>query len=427
MKMSEDFLDSLPESLRSTITNITRALPQSLTVFEEVYNYGLSQGSGPRGRKKVKTESGEAISNSNIIFKLEDVSLLSPIRKRLDFVLYLAADTRKPAFSLLKDGKVELTVADLNKNILTATFLPIPEKDHSIYLFIQCRNHPDSKDVDSILLVLRKDKTIHQFQLMGVLPNNVSDFNKCLEYMRKQAILTGFRIGNPFNSPVSNHVMPFHVACHRGRQEGTLYFLQDVLIFGFRKPILVFDVSKIESITYTSITRLTFNVTLITNDGERYEFSMIDQSEYSRIDEYVRSKEVKDKSMSEELKAKTQLKNNSQQQSEEYTSILQESVKQLENTQDVNINNANFGSDDDEEDRNFENEEVESEPIGSSMSESADVEEEEQEVKADGATIGYRENQNDTGANVEDGGLENIAIEVEDYDDEEGSSGVEYN
>lgn len=422
--MSEDFLNSLPESLRSTITSITRALPQSLSVFEEVYNYGLSQGSGPRERKKVKTEPGEAINNSNTIFKLEDVSLLSPFRKRLDFVLYLAADTGKPAFSLLKDGNIELTVADLNKNILTATFLPIPEKDHSIYLFIQCKNHPDSKDVDSILLVLRKDKTIHQFQLMGVLPNDVSDFNKCLEYMRKQAILTGFRIGNPFNSPVSNHVMPFHVACHRGRQEGTLYFLQDVLIFGFRKPILVFDVSKIESITYTSITRLTFNVTLITDDGERCEFSMIDQSEYSRIDEYVKSKEVKDKSMSEELKAKTQLKNNSQQPSEEHTSILQESVKQLENTQDFNINNANFGSDDDEEDRNFENEEGEG-----SMSESADEEEKGQEVKVNGAKTGYQEYQDDAGGNTEGSGLENIAIEVEDYDDEEEevSSGVEYN
>ena len=422
--MPEDFLNSLPESLRSTITSITRALPQSLSVFEEVYNYGLSQGSGSRERKRAKTESGEAISNSNTIFKLEDVSLLSPFRKRLDFVLYLAADTGKPAFSLLKDGNIELTVADLNKNILTATFLPIPEKDHSIYLFIQCKNHPDSKDVDSILLVLRKDKTIHQFQLMGVLPNDVSDFNKCLEYMRKQAILTGFRIGNPFNSPVSSHVMPFHVACHRGRQEGTLYFLQDVLIFGFRKPILVFDVSKIESITYTSITRLTFNVTLITDDGERCEFSMIDQSEYSRIDEYVKSKEVKDKSMSEELKAKTQLKNNSQQPSEEHTSILQESVKQLENTQDFNINNANFGSDDDEEDRNFENEEGEG-----SMSESADEEEKGQEVKVNGAKTGYQEYQDDAGGNTEGSGLENIAIEVEDYDDEEEevSSGVEYN
>lgn len=466
------FLDSIPKDLQDKIKKITTILPNSLDIFKELYEVGVNQGNRQNDnepvskKRKVNTsESGDHsqdgegnISQDNIIFKLNEVSVLSPLRKKLNFILHLSDVDKKPMLSLQKDKKIELSIHNLRSSIKMATFLPVSEKPNLMYLFIKYTTPVDSDDdtnkqkktIDPILIALTKDQILHQFHNFGILDSTITDFNQCIDYMRKQAILTGFRISNPFtiNMNGGDVVRSFFVNCHRGTKEGSLYFLPDNIIFGFRKPILVFDSTDIESITYSSITRLTFNVTLITKSDEKYEFSMIDQSEYTKIDEYVRRKQVIDKSMSEELKAKTKKNANENSEDGNGVSALEEATQQMNGTAAPDINGADFDSEDDEEnDGNFEadsdlsdgseSENNDSEDLeANSDPEDQDVEEqeggdeeiqgpEEEENGAITSTLQGYDNMNvDLSSN-----LSNIPIEIdddeEDEDDDEGS-GVEY-
>lgn len=386
--MSKLFLDELPESLSRKIGTVVRVLPSSLEIFEELYKYALNENSNDRsGRHKkpridvssdlLKTDE---ISETNTIFKLEGVSVLSPLRKKLDLVFYLSNVDGSPVITLLKGNDRELSIYQLNKNIKMASFLPVPEKPNLIYLFMTYTSCEDNKFSEPVVMTLNKENTLNQFKNLGLLDSNVTDFEKCVEYIRKQAILTGFKISNPFvNSTLvdtdAEKINSFHLQCHRGTKEGTLYFLPDHIIFGFKKPILLFDASDIESITYSSITRLTFNASLVTKDGEKYEFSMIDQTEYAKIDDYVKRKQMKDKSMSEELKAKSKSKGQATDGTADQPSILQEATRQMQDEKKAGM----FSDDDEENDQNFEAESDLSDGSGQESSDGAEDGEEAEE------------------------------------------------
>ncbi|EDO15012.1 hypothetical protein Kpol_400p6 [Vanderwaltozyma polyspora DSM 70294] len=458
--MTDSFLDKLPAGLKSKVSTIIRALPSSKSVFQELYEFALNENDDSKRKMSKNSPSDicaslEPVHEEFTIFKIEDVTILSPIRKKLNLVLHISPTTKKPLLSLTnKDGGQELTIEDLNKNISMATFLPVPEKKNIFYMFINYKESVGSKYTEPVLITINKTNILEQFKKVGLIDLEIQDFTKCIEYIRKQAILTGFRMSDPFFSvrQDSDSVPSFHVEGHRGTKEGTLYFLPDHIIFGFKKPILLFQSIDIESITYSSITRLTFNVTLITKNDEKFEFSMIDQTEYSKIDEYVKMRQVKDRSMSEELKAKTANKNQqSQNEDDEQISALEAAAQQME--KNMNINDIPVDSDDEEDDGNFEAE--------SDLSDGSDVEaeddyaeddeddedEEDEEDKEDEENDRFEHNEDqyeekeaslldiEHGDSVnyddpgQDGfsvdlGIDDVPIEL-DEDDEEGS-GVEY-
>ncbi|CCD25677.1 Rtt106p NDAI_0F03590 [Naumovozyma dairenensis CBS 421] len=416
--MSDQFLSKLPEELSIKIKRITSVIPQSLEIFEQLYNYAIQSEveseSAIKKRKLAEVPSSasesQSIDNTNTIFKLENVSILSPLRKKLNLVLHLVEG--QPMLSLLKDNHIEFSIFDLKTNIQFATFLPVPEKPNIIYLFINYKNSNDSKYFDPLLITLNKQLTLASLISSGDLDQSTKDFLKCIEYIRRQAILTGFRIFDPFNPLLSSEQKSFHVECHRGTKEGTLYFLPDHIIFGFKKPILLFESSNIESITYSSITRLTFNVTLITKSEEKFEFSMIDQSEYSKIDEYVKRKQVMDKSMSDELKAKKSKKTEENEgangdDNQEKLSALQEAEQQINS-----INDIPFSSDDEENDQDFHDDDANSSDSGRSDSEAEDD---------DSVDNGEQAEESVDGDDEEEEG-EDEDEEGEDEDEEEGEA-----
>ncbi|KAL3232403.1 Uncharacterized protein RNJ44_04319 [Nakaseomyces bracarensis] len=446
--MVHEFLNQLPNNLQSKIQNIAKALPNVLDVFEEVYNFGQEQGD--KGQKRRKVAANDSIEEQNVIFALNNISVLSPVRKKLNFILHLSNVDHKPKLSLVRNGVVELSIGNLRESIRMGTFLPVPEKPKLLYLFVQLSKR-DGQDQDPILLTLNKESVLSEFKSMGLIGQEVTDFNKCIEYIRKQAILTGFKISNPFNTSLDIPVPAFHVECHRGTKEGTLYFLPEYVIFGFKKPILVFESSNIESISYSSITRLTFNVTLITKEdegyGNKFEFSMIDQTEYAKIDEYVKAKQVRDESMSEELKAKTINKNKEKSAGSNQPSALQEAAKQMQD--EANINGVPFDSEDDEEaDGNFEvegdlsdgsdvdeeEEEDEDEEGNEEEAEEVDEEVEEEKIEPESNTLikNITANTGQTPATNVNAGLFDFPIETPSFDipieleDDDEGSGVEY-
>lgn len=97
----------------------------------------------------------------------------------------------------------------------------------------------------------------------------------------------------------------FHVKAHRGSKEGYLYFMRHGILWAFKKPLLYFSFTLIESVAYTSITKRTFDLAVSVKDGGSFEFGMIDQEEYLGVDTYIKAHCLNDASLAEQRKAKT--------------------------------------------------------------------------------------------------------------------------
>ncbi|KAF2995929.1 hypothetical protein E8E14_004249 [Neopestalotiopsis sp. 37M] len=110
-----------------------------------------------------------------------------------------------------------------------------------------------------------------------------------------------------------------HVAAHRGSKDGFLFFLENGILWAFKKPLLFIPVDRIAAISYTSVLQRTFNmvVEIFTKEGgdeeatEEVEFAMLDQEDYNGISEnYVMRKGLQDRSMADQRKAKKELAEN---------------------------------------------------------------------------------------------------------------------
>ncbi|KAI9315090.1 histone chaperone Rttp106-like-domain-containing protein, partial [Dichotomocladium elegans] len=145
-------------------------------------------------------------------------------------------------------------------------------------------------------------------------------------------------------------------------KEGSLYFLPRGILYGFKKPTVFFPFSCIASTHYCGIMQHTFNIALVLHKGQRplgstfasspssskddeeitVEFSMIEQSEYSGIDAYIKTTGINDKSMSEELRA-PEVKTKNAESSTQFTT-------QELNDDDEEENDDDFHPSDDDED-----------------------------------------------------------------------------
>jgi hypothetical protein len=169
-------------------------------------------------------------------------------------------------------------------------------------------------------------------------------------------------------SPLGQRQEHFGVKAYRKTSEGYLFFLPNGIFYGFKKPCLLFPLSDIGTTSFHDITQRTFNLTLTmkvghqprgvgydalvnknkdpsadSTEGDSYEFSMIDQTEYGVIDQYIKKNKINDNSMSEERKAPLpKLQQDEMDDEEEETT---ETSKKRQTADD---------DDDDEEDVNFQ-------------------------------------------------------------------------
>lgn len=92
---------------------------------------------------------------------------------------------------------------------------------------------------------------------------------------------------------------------------GYLFLLATGILFAFKKPLLFFSFDTIESVSYTSVLQRTFNLNILARprngseeDNMEIEFSMIDQADYSGIDDYIKRHGLQDASLAEARRAK---------------------------------------------------------------------------------------------------------------------------
>ncbi|KAF2759751.1 Rtt106-domain-containing protein [Pseudovirgaria hyperparasitica] len=99
----------------------------------------------------------------------------------------------------------------------------------------------------------------------------------------------------------------YHVKAFRGSKEGYLYFTSVGILFGFKKPLAFFPFDMITSVSYTSVLQRTFNLNIGVTAGEQeqeIEFAMLDQADFSGINEYVQKHSLQDTSLAATRKAK---------------------------------------------------------------------------------------------------------------------------
>lgn len=84
---------------------------------------------------------------------------------------------------------------------------------------------------------------------------------------------------------------------------GYLFFTSVGIVYGFKKPLAFFDFASINSISYTAVLRNTFNLVITTPTAE-IEFGMLDQADYSGINEYVQKHGLQDASLAATRRAK---------------------------------------------------------------------------------------------------------------------------
>ena len=82
-----------------------------------------------------------------------------------------------------------------------------------------------------------------------------------------------------FEIQTSNQVLD----CYYKAKQGSLYLFQNVLFFGFKKPVFIFNFDTLLDIRVTCITQRTFNIEVELVGGEIVEFAMIEQKQYESI------------------------------------------------------------------------------------------------------------------------------------------------
>ena len=108
---------------------------------------------------------------------------------------------------------------------------------------------------------------------------------------------------------------PVHVTAYRGSKDGYLFFLENGILWAFKKPILFLPFKDIVSVSFTNILQVTFSMVIEIHNGndedtEEIEFSMIDQQDYNNINGYVAEHDLQDRSMAEQRRGKIQLAEN---------------------------------------------------------------------------------------------------------------------
>lgn len=261
------------------------------------------------------TPSSEStIINASPLATLPNLSFSVPQRKKFTLIL----TTSGIAATVPTTGKVEWSV-EWNK-VKTICLLPVPEKAVRQINFVIFPHgadgvNPATSKPDAAVFTI-PENTPPKVASAPVLPGDASSYQSLLTSLFNTHAPPSAKVVSPVKSEFQSAVPQphrkgepaFHVKAHRGTKEGYLWFLESGIVWGFKKPLMFIEFVRIGSVSYTSITKRTFNLNIHMHlgtdvGGEELEFAMIDQADYTGIDGYVRKHRLNDASMAEMRRA----------------------------------------------------------------------------------------------------------------------------
>ncbi|ODQ65614.1 Rtt106-domain-containing protein [Nadsonia fulvescens var. elongata DSM 6958] len=333
--------------------------------------------------KKVKMES-----SSNLVLSLCDVSFAAPLRKKLNIFFYTDSLIISRSKLVSESAVGDNLVLEMNysHDITSVSCLPVPEKAVSQYnVLIFGKDSPNEPIAQFTLPELYNEKLVSEDKFLKDQKITIlqSEDNGLSQVKFNDIIITVFQslasidvdiphkevFASAVKGGLNKNIMNYSVGAHRGSKEGHLYFLSDKIIYGFKKPVLLLGLSEIDSVSFSSVTRMTFNLVIKLdpelasklNTSETLEFAMIDQDEYAGIEQYIITNGLDNNSMSQERKAKVELKENRKSQ-------LLNSPAELSKAQGIlnengitsaELTNSNsIGNDDDDDEEDDEDYEI---------------------------------------------------------------------
>ncbi|KAI0425345.1 hypothetical protein F5Y09DRAFT_103064 [Xylaria sp. FL1042] len=327
--------------------------------------------------------SADAVSKEDVLLEIKDISVSIPQRKKFDLCftaghLYARAPgTKAPVPGIIFPWK----------SIEYAFFLPVPEKaqvQHNYVLLPQNSYFPTqaagTTPVDPLVFTI--PATAPKPGCIGG-PNAsaasaVSDsystlfhwaINKCLQAGGKQVQIVAAD-PSKFHSVIRQPHRPkehaVHVRAFRGSKDGFLFFLENGILWGFKKPLMFLPLDKIAAVSYTNVLQRTFNmaVEIFTGEGgdeeatEEIEFAMLDQEDYNGINEdYITRHKLQDRSLADQRKAKRELientkgkKGGGEGEQDEHGSVGEDGMTELQRAQLEAEQQLQDEEDEDEED-----------------------------------------------------------------------------
>ncbi|KAJ3530017.1 hypothetical protein NM208_g9509 [Fusarium decemcellulare] len=318
-------LNSLFQARPDILQGIQRAAdsPGRISLFNEIANhvYDQLQGSSEPAHKKRRVDvqqTNGTVNGKSAAVKPETNAADEPV----------LLEIKEISVSVPQRKKFELYIEYL-------FYVPVPEKtqvQHNYILFprgtcLPSKTNPPTEEplVFTVPATSPKHGTIggpKAGTAEGVADNYKSlfhwAFNQFLKTAGNNVEITSAN-PNKFQSMVRQPHRPnekaVHVKAFRGSKDGYLFFLENGILWGFKKPLMFIPLNRVAATSYTNILQRTFNIAVEVFAGEgdateEIEFSMLDQEDYGGIDDYIKQNRLQDRSMAEQRKAKLELAEN---------------------------------------------------------------------------------------------------------------------
>ena len=342
-----------------------------------------------------------------VVLEARDLSFSLPQRKKYHFgIAQYGSDIHSPSttFSFFirtrATNEVELEIPV--SQFAYAVRLPVPEKTTKQYNFcLLPKSSPQEPLIFTVPHGPLKTLDIPSSPLSAIAQkqeesSDVGILENALQFIlgRSDTSLTlpnadEFASATP--EPHRRNDKAYHVKAFRGSKDGFLFFLENGIFFGFKKPLTFFAFEDIESVSYTSVLQRTFNLNISyrapnsgTDDGDEadiheIEFSMLDQADFPGIDAYLKRHSLQDASLAESRRAKKVNVNGNANRAaqpksgdengadEDSRTELEKAQEQLEDEEDEEEEDYDPGSDGESEgsgnDSSDDEEDEEDEPV----------------------------------------------------------------
>ena len=320
--------------------------PTQTCLFRDISTFILNQASQPPAEPAAKkrrledndgAQNGAALGGSLVSSATKawrtypGVSFSIPQRKK--FTLELVDKKDGGIRAIGANGSVEFSIAW--KDVDQVFCLPIPEKAKKQHNFIIIPTHGDGVNpVPEDLKGAPPEPIVWTFEEAtgkNIIEGEDPGPGPMAEAIHHCLIQAGtgkevvFPDADEFSSatPESHRKgeKAYHVKAHRGSKDGAslpyhtspflgltkylgyLFFTSVGILYGFKKPLAYFDFASINSIAYAAVLRNTFNL-VITTQTQEIEFGMLEQADYSRINEYIQKHGLQDASLAAARRAK---------------------------------------------------------------------------------------------------------------------------
>ncbi|KAI6092924.1 Rtt106-domain-containing protein [Hypoxylon rubiginosum] len=350
-------LDAVFKSRPDILNDIHKAAntPSQIQLFNKIANFVYEQigdqqqpGSSLKRRRvdiepsqngntpAIKSEiTVEDVASENILLEIKDISVSIPQRKKFELCF-----TPKHIYARAPNTTAPVPgIAYAWKEIEYAFYLPVPEKTQVQHNYVLLPRNSYSLSKSS---TPTEDPLVFTVSAGAPKPGSIGGPNanaaaavsdsyatlfhwaisKCLQAAGNNVQIVAADPAK-FHSKVRQPHRPkdpaVHVKAFRGSKDGFLFFLDNGILWGFKKPLLFIPLDKIAAISYTSVLQRTFNMVVEVFTGENgddeateeIEFAMLDQEDYGGINEsYVARHGLQDRSLADQRKAKRELAEN---------------------------------------------------------------------------------------------------------------------